>query len=58
MKSIHLTDAELAIVRNAVHGYLTTFGHEEADIVELAKSALAKIDAATSEDDEGSQLVG
>ena len=57
MKSIHLTDAELAMVRNAVHGYLMTFGHEESEIVELAKSTLAKIDAATDEA-EDSQLIG
>jgi hypothetical protein len=49
MKSIHLTDAELAMVRNAVHGYLVTFGHEESDVVELAKSTLAKVDAATDD---------
>jgi hypothetical protein len=57
MKSIHLTDAELAMVRNAVHGYLMTFGHEESEIVELAKSTLTKIDAATDEA-EDSQLIG
>lgn len=57
MKSIHLTDAELAMVRNAVHGYLVTFGHEESDIVELAKSTLAKVDAAT-DDSDSSELVG
>ncbi|WP_154402708.1 hypothetical protein [Nocardioides speluncae] len=49
MKTIRLTDAELALVRNAVHGYLVTFGHDESDIVRLAKSALAKVDAATEE---------
>jgi hypothetical protein len=49
MKTIHLSDAELAMVRNAVHGYLTTFGHNEADLVALAKSTLAKVDAATEE---------
>lgn len=49
MKTIHLSDAELAMVRNAVHGYLTTFGHDEYDLVALARSTLAKIDAATDE---------
>lgn len=49
MKTIHLSDAELAMVRNSVHSYVTTFGHDESDILALAKSALAKIDAATED---------
>lgn len=49
MKTISLTDAELALVRNAVHGYLNAFGHNEAEVVGLARSALAKVDAATEE---------
>lgn len=49
MKTVRLTDAELALVRNAVHGYLVTFGHNESDIVLLAKDALARLDAATDE---------
>lgn len=57
MKTIHLSDAELAMVRNAVHGYLNTFGHEEADIVALVKSTLAKIEAAT-DDAEPADFVG
>lgn len=57
MKTIHLTDAELAMVRNAVHGYLNTFGHNEHDLVDLARSALARIDAA-EEDATSGQPVG
>ena len=52
MKTVHLSDAELAMVRNAVHGYLNTFGHNEADIVELVKSALAKLSNATEDRDD------
>lgn len=51
MKTIHLSDAELGMVRNAVHSYVTTFGHDESDILTLAKQALAKIDAATDDPD-------
>ncbi len=40
-----------------MHGYLTTFGHEESEIVELAKSTLAKLQAA-SEDIEPSEMLG
>lgn len=57
MKTIHLSDAELAMVRNAVHGYLNTFGHDEAEVVGLVRSTLAKIDAAT-DDSEPAKFVG
>jgi len=46
VNTIHLNDAELAMVRNAVHGYLNSFGHNEADVVELVKQVLAKLAAA------------
>ncbi len=49
MKTIRLTDAELALVRNAVHGYLNAFGHNESDVIALARSTLTKVDAATDE---------
>jgi hypothetical protein len=49
MKAIHLTDAELRMVRHAVHSYVTTFGHDEADVLTIAKSALGRIDAAIDE---------
>ena len=50
MNTIHLDDAELALVRNAVHGYLNSFGHNEADVVEQVKQVLAKLAAAERED--------
>ena len=50
MNTIHLSDAELAIVRHAVHGYLNSFGHNEADVVELVKQVLAKLAAAEHDD--------
>lgn len=58
MKTIHLTEAELTLVRSAVHGYLTMFGHDEADIVALTRAALRKLDAATDEPEEPIQLTG
>ena len=42
---------------SAVHGYRVTFGHAESDIVELAKSTLAMVDAAT-DDAEPASLTG
>jgi hypothetical protein len=50
VNTIHLNDAELAMVRNAVQGYLNSFGHNEADVVELVKQVLAKLAAAEQED--------
>jgi hypothetical protein len=50
VNTIHLSDAELAIVRNAVNGYLNSFGHNEADVVELVKQVLAKLAAAEHDD--------
>jgi hypothetical protein len=50
VNTIHLNDAELAMVRNAVHGYLNSFGHNEADVVEMVKQVLAKLAAAEHDD--------
>lgn len=50
MNTIHLNDAELAMVRNAVQGYLNSFGHNEADVVELVKQVLTKLAAAEQDD--------
>lgn len=58
MKTIHLTDAELAIVRSAVHSYLLTFGHNESDVVERVKVTLAKLDAADEDTEGPTELIG
>jgi len=50
VNTIHLSDAELALVRHAVQGYLNSFGHNEADVVELVKQVLAKLAAAEHDD--------
>jgi hypothetical protein len=50
VNTVHLNDAELAMVRNAVQGYLNSFGHNEADVVELVKQVLAKLAAAEHDD--------
>jgi len=42
MHTIELTDAELRIVRAALHAYLDDFGHEEGDILREIKAILAK----------------
>lgn len=49
MNTVHLTDAELELTRHGMTSYLRTFGHDEADTVELIKSVLAKLQIAESE---------
>lgn len=43
MNTIHLTDAELQMARNGMRAYLRSFGHDEADTVELIKAVLNKL---------------
>ena len=57
MKTVHLSDAELALVRNAMQTYLRSFGHNEADVVEDVKRVIAKLATAT-EDEEPAELIG
>jgi hypothetical protein len=43
MHTIELSDAELRLVREALHSYLDDFGHEEADVLREIKALIAKI---------------
>lgn len=52
MNTLHLTDSELAMVQHAMHTYLTSFGHDEADVVEQVKRVLAKLAEAEQDDSE------
>ncbi|MDV3220972.1 hypothetical protein [Intrasporangium sp.] len=52
MNTVHLSDAELALTRHAMRAYLSTFGHDEADVLAQVKSVIAKLDAAEHEEDE------
>lgn len=49
VNTIHLSDAELKLTRHAMQAYLSTFGHDEADILAQVRSVLAKLDAAEHE---------
>lgn len=49
VNTIHLSDAELALTRHAMLAYLSTFGHDEADILAQVRSVLAKLDSAEHE---------
>lgn len=57
MNTIHLSDAELAMVRHAMQAYFRSFGHNEADVVELARTVIAKLANAT-DDNAHSELIG
>jgi hypothetical protein len=46
---IELDDEELRLTRAALTAYLEDFGHEEADVLRLAKKVLAKLAAASEE---------
>ena len=43
MNTIHLTDQELEMARHGMAAYLQSFGHNEADTVELIKQVLDKL---------------
>ena len=45
MHTIDLTDEELRIVHEALHAYLDSFGHKEADLLRTIKQILAKLPA-------------
>ena len=43
MHTIELNDEELRLLQAALHSYLDDFGHEEADVLRLAKALIAKL---------------
>jgi hypothetical protein len=43
MHTIELTDEELRVLHAALHAYLDDFGHEEADVLRMAKALIAKL---------------
>ena len=57
MNTVHLTDAELEMARHGMTAYLRSFGHDEADTVELIKAVLDKLGHA-DEDTEPPVFVG
>lgn len=52
MNTIHLTDTELEMARHAMQAYLGAFGHNEADTVAQIKQVIAKLQAASPDDEE------
>ncbi|WP_329002697.1 hypothetical protein OHA18_06005 [Kribbella sp. NBC_00709] len=43
MYTIELQDEELQILRSALRSYLQAFGHNEADLVQAAKTLMLKL---------------
>ena len=58
MNTIHLTDAELEMARHGMTAYLSSFGHDEADTVQLIRAVLGKLAAAESEPSEPPAVAG
>lgn len=58
MNTIRLTDEELELARHALQAYLRTFGHGEADTVELTKRVIAKFREAERSNDEEPTYIG
>jgi len=52
MNTVHLSDVELSLARHAMHAYLRTFGHNEADTVEQIKSVIAKLNSAENDSED------
>ena len=52
MNTVHLTDAELRLARQALQAYLRVFGHDEADTHREIRAVLAKLRAAEPESEE------
>jgi hypothetical protein len=43
MHTLELSDDELRLLQSALHTYLDSFGHEEADVLREVKALLAKL---------------
>jgi hypothetical protein len=43
MHTIELSEEELRLLHAALHAYLDSFGHEEADVLRQVKAVLAKL---------------
>jgi hypothetical protein len=41
--TIEFTDDELVLLRNALHSFLTDFGHDEADVITRIQQLLRKL---------------
>ena len=44
--SVELADDEMRVVKNALHAFISDFGHDESDIRHAALRVLAKLEAA------------
>jgi len=52
MNTIHLTDAELEMVRHALQAHLEAFGHNEAETLHQIKQLIAKLQTASPDGEE------
>ena len=56
MNTIHLTDEELEMARQALRSYLLAFGHDEADTHRVIRQVLMKLHATESEQGESQAI--
>ena len=46
--TLELNEKELALLTHALRAFLSDFGHDEPDVIEAIRSALAKLTAAAN----------
>lgn len=52
MNTVHLSDEELEVARQALQAYLRVFGHDEAETHRAIRATLAKLRAAEPDNEE------
>jgi hypothetical protein len=57
MNTIHLSDEELEMARNALRAYLLAFGHDEADTHRMIRQVLGKLQASEPDREEHQPIV-
>jgi hypothetical protein len=50
MNTVHLTDEELRVARQALQAYMRAFGHDEADVAGAIRRVIAKFESAEVEE--------
>lgn len=56
--AVRLTSAELQLLTNALHTYLSDFGHEDYDLIVRTRQVLAKLSVAAATTASAAQVAG
>lgn len=46
--SVELTSEDLQLIHNALHSWLSEYGHDESDVLHHIKSVIQKLDTETA----------